>query len=293
MPFRDTVSSAAAPTTRNVGKIKSAREKAASLIRCGRHGCDPAASSASAFPGAGSPSRWRRAFCDGAAGSANGVGEPRGLSLVYAAGQGDGEERGWMRLPAAVANWSASSADAGGWCRSCRPWPLSGSIEAYNLPQGVIAHLYRDITAGKPGGLTQIGLDTSPIQARRRQAQRPHDPRSSQPDADRYGEVSLLPAGFRSTSQSSASTTAITTATSRWGAVALTLEALSIAMAAHNSGGRVMVERIAERGSLNPRQVVIHVLGRLRGGCRAARGPHRRPSPSSTPQPLPARCACP
>jgi len=40
---------------------------------------------------------------------------------------------------------------------------------------------------------------------------------------------------------------------------ALTLEALAIAMAAHNSGGRVIVqvERIAERGSLNPRQVKI------------------------------------
>jgi propionate CoA-transferase len=40
---------------------------------------------------------------------------------------------------------------------------------------------------------------------------------------------------------------------------ALTLDALSIAMAAHNSGGIVIVqvERIAERGSLNPRQVKI------------------------------------
>ena len=40
---------------------------------------------------------------------------------------------------------------------------------------------------------------------------------------------------------------------------ALTLEALSIAMAAHNSGGIVIVqvERLAENGSLNPRQVKI------------------------------------
>jgi propionate CoA-transferase len=40
---------------------------------------------------------------------------------------------------------------------------------------------------------------------------------------------------------------------------ALTLEALAIAMAAHNSGGIVIaqVERLAERGSLNPRQVKI------------------------------------
>src|SRR5262249_8820141 len=40
---------------------------------------------------------------------------------------------------------------------------------------------------------------------------------------------------------------------------ALTLEALAIAMAAHNSNGIVIaqVERVAERGSLNPRQVKV------------------------------------
>src|SRR5664279_1136394 len=186
------------------------------------------------------------------------TGEPGRLTLIFAAGQGDGKAKGLNHFGH---KGMVERAIGGHWglAPTLGALALNGDIDAYCLPQGVISHWFRDIAAGRPGTLTDIGIGTF-IDPRLEGGRL--NSRSVENIVELVkinGAEHLFVPSRRIDVALLRGTTADPEGNITMEREAVTLETLSIAQAVKNSGGLVIVqvERTTTRRVVSPREVKI------------------------------------
>ena len=180
------------------------------------------------------------------------------MSLIYSAGQGDGAT-GCLNM---IAHEGLITSVIGGHYNQApmlQELAMSGKAEAYNLPQGVIAQMYRDMAAHRPT-ISKVGLQTF------------CDPRlgggkiNDRTTKDRTEIVTIGGEEYIHYIPYEKINYALLRGTyaDENGNITMDHEAcilgvLPIAMACKNSGGKVIVqvEKVVKTGSLDPRDVRI------------------------------------
>ena len=186
------------------------------------------------------------------------TGHPRDLTVVHSLGLGDRDRLGINRL---AHQGLVARLIAGHFTWSTRMQELirDEKVEAYSFPAGVIQLLLREIGAGRPGLFTETGLGTF---ADPRQGGGSCNARSRQQLVELMqvdGKDLLRYKPFRVDVAIVRGTYADTRGNISPEEEAVDLDLHTMALAAHNSGGRVLaqVRQVVEAGTLNPRSIRV------------------------------------
>jgi len=186
------------------------------------------------------------------------TGSPKQLTAVHAAGQGDGKERGMNHLGE---EGLLKRVVAGHYNLAPRLGALvmSDKVEAYCLPQGSICEWFRNIAGRRPGLITKVGLSTF-VDPRVEGGKLSASATEDIVEVIQFnGEEWLWYKPFPIHVAIVRGTTADEDGNISMEHEFCNGENLSIAQAARACGGIVIaqVKRIAERGSIHSRRVVI------------------------------------
>ena len=185
-------------------------------------------------------------------------GSPKGLTAIYAAGQGDSD----TRVPNHLREEGLVERVIGGhWglVPRLQKLALENKCAAYNYPQGVISQCFRDIAAGKVGVVTHVGLKTF-ADPRLEGGMLNEKARQAGPLVELIqiaGQERLLYKAIPIDVAVIRATYADTHGNCTFHKEGAFSETLAIAQAARNSGGKVIVqvEQVVEYGNLDTRLV--------------------------------------
>ena len=186
------------------------------------------------------------------------TGRPRDLTTVRVVGIGDFADRGFSQLGLPGLMRRTIGSNIGNEPR-LGALVEANEIESYSFPQGVLSQLMREIAAGRPGLVTQVGLGTyvDPRQTGGKQNARTTEDLVEV--VTLRGREWLLFHAFPIDVAVIRGTTADEDGNLTMEGEAVQGEMLAMAMAARNSGGIVIaqVRQLATRGSLRMRDVKV------------------------------------
>lgn len=193
------------------------------------------------------------------------TGAPRALTMVFPVAVGDGNETKGMehlahegmlkRLIGGSFTIASSTAEP----PMIYKMMVENKVEAYNFPMGVLMQLHREIAAKRPGLVTEVGLGTyvDPRQegGRMNEVTPPELVELIELKGKEYLFFPSFPIDVALIRGTTADENGNITMEHEYSLSTV----LQLAMAAHNSGGKVIaqVKRVCVEGSLNPQLVKV------------------------------------